>query len=104
MPTANMTAGLIPHIIELGKTGDGDHVAVPGAAAPNAAVGVAAARSAAEVAGQKAAGSVRLWSDTRPMSEQMAAYPATCLLAAAFLAVSEFSLGFLVVCFGLLVR
>lgn len=98
MPAANLGEDLIPQIIEVGNIGGNEHVAMPGAAAPGAAVGVAAAHAAAEVGGNNAAGSAALWSDTRPVSEQMAAYPVTCLLAVTFLAVSELARGVLWFC------
>lgn len=103
MPSENLSQGPIPQMMDEGKNGAGSDPAVftPGAANLLADADVAVpVQQFAEGARQNAVGaaaaasrSAAPWSDARPLSEQLAAYPATFFLAATFVVVSVVVLG-----------
>lgn len=108
MPSENLTQDLIPEMMGAGEKGAGNGPAVlmSGAADLHANADVAVpAQQLAEGVRQNAAGaaaaasrSAASWSDARPLSEQLVAYPATFFLAATFVVVSGVVLGGTVRC------
>lgn len=108
MPSENLTQDLIPEMMDAGQkgAGNGPAVFVSGAADLHANADVAVpVQQLAEGVRQNAAGaaaaasrSAASWSDARPLSEQLMAYPATFFLAATFVVVSGIVLGGVVRC------
>lgn len=104
MPSDNLTQGLVPKMLAVGQQGAGNDAAAfaPGAAELPAGADVAV-QQLAEAATQNDLGEAAAaaaasrpaspWSDARPVSEQLAGYPATFFLIMTFVVVSTGVLG-----------